>query len=248
MSSLYIKAENRGGRTVISDCKFTSPLKIAKPFYGDDRTEIMMMTASAGMLEGDIYDISINVSENASLKFTGQSYTKLFKSDKNGSAQKVGINVEKGGRLLYFPSPMIPFAESAYSAETEIHLDGSSCFAMCDIISCGRTAMNEKFLFKEYRSRTLVYVDGKPVFLDNVRLLPSEINLSGIGFFENYSHIGMVYAYGHNIPDLPKISEFEAAVTKASEGFCIRAAANSADTIYKLFSELLDQRKQLSAF
>lgn len=240
MSSLYIKAENHGGRTVISDCKFTSPLKIAKPFYGDNCTDIMMMTASAGMLEGDFYDIGINVGENASLKFTGQSYTKLFKSDKKGSAQRVSVSVEKGGSLLYFPRPVIPFAESVYSAETEIHLDGSSCFAMCDIISCGRTAMNEKFLFKEYRSRTLAYVDGKLVFLDNVRLVPSEINLSGIGFFENYSHMGMMYAYGYNSPpELSEVSEIEAAVSKASEGFCIRAAANSADTIYKLFSELL---------
>lgn len=241
MSSLYIKAENHGGRTVISDCKFTSPLKIAKPFYGDNCTEVMIMTASAGMLEGDIYDIGINVGENASLKFMGQSYTKLFKSDKNGSAQKVSINVENGGRLLYFPRPVIPFAESVYSAETEIHLDGNSRFAMCDIISCGRTAMDERFLFKSYRSRTLVYVDEKLVFLDNMRLVPSEINLFGIGFFENYSHIGMMYAYGYNsLPELSEVSKIEAAVSKASEGFCIRAAANSADTIYKLFSELFD--------
>ncbi len=239
MSRLYIKAKNSGGRTVISECDFTSPLKIAKPFYRDDCTEVMMMTASAGMLEGDLYNIGIDISENASLKFTGQSYTKLFKSDKTGSAQIVCINVERGGQLFYFPRPVIPFAGSVYSSETEIHLDAGSRFAMCDIISSGRTAMNERFLFIEYRSRTSVYVDGKLVFLDNLRLAPSEINLSGIGFFENYSHMGMMYTYGHGEPFIPESAGIETAISKANEGFCIRAAADSADTVYKLFSELL---------
>lgn len=241
MSSLYIKAENRSGRTVISDCKFTSPLKIAKPFYRDGFTEIMMMTASAGMLEGDFYDIGIDVGGNASLKFTGQSYTKLFKSDKTGSAQRVNINVERGGQLLYFPRPVIPFAESVHRAETEIHLDSGSKFAMCDIVSCGRTAMNENFLFKSYSSRTSVFIDGKLVFLDNMRLVPAEINLSGIGFFEKYSHMGMMYAYGYSSVNFPKISGVEAAMSNAAEGICIRAAANSADIIYKLFFGVIEQ-------
>ena len=80
MSRLYICAENKNGRTVITDSFFSSPIKIAKPFYYPDHTEIMMMTASAGMLDGDIYEIEIIVKENASLKFTGQSFTKIFKA------------------------------------------------------------------------------------------------------------------------------------------------------------------------
>lgn len=240
MSSLYINAEDRGGRTVISDCRFTSPLKVAKPFYRSGCTEVMMMIAGAGMLDGDVYDIAINVGKNASLKFTGQSYTKLFKADKTGASQKVCINVEEDGQLFYFPTPLIPFAESVYSSETEIRLKSGSRFAMCDIISCGRTAMNEKFLFGQYRSRTSVYVDRRLAFLDNLRLVPSETDLSGTGFFENYSHMGMMYIYGHNEPSLPDIEGTEAAISKAAEGFCIRAAANSADRICTLFSELLN--------
>lgn len=243
MSELYIKAENQGGRTVISDCKFTAPLKIAKPFYKDNFTEIMLMTAGAGMLEGDFYNIGIDAGENASLKFTGQSYTKLFKSEKKGSSQSVKINVAENGELLYFPCPIIPFADSIYSAETEVRLEKNSKFAMCDIISYGRAAMNEKFLFKEYRSRTSVYVCGRLVFLDNVRLVSEEIFLAGTGFFENYSHIGMMYAYGYDIAEIPKIPEGEAAVSRALDGVCIRAAANGADDVYNFFVNLFNGGK-----
>ena len=71
MSRLFIRAENKNGKTVISDCEFISPIKIAKPFYHKNFTEIIMMTASAGMLDGDIYDIEIKVCSGAKLKSTG---------------------------------------------------------------------------------------------------------------------------------------------------------------------------------
>lgn len=78
MSRLFICAENMNGRTVIADSFFSSPIKIAKPFYYSDHTEIMMMTASAGMLDGDDYDIEINVKENASLVLQGSHLPKYL--------------------------------------------------------------------------------------------------------------------------------------------------------------------------
>ena len=215
MSRLFIRAENLNGKTVISDCEFTSPIKIAKPFYHENFTEIIMMTASAGMLDGDIYDIEIKVCSGAKLKFTGQSFTKIFKSgEKGGVFQKVKIHVENDGTLFYLPKPIIPFAESCFENRTEIRLENSSHFVMGDIISCGRKAMNEEFLFNEYRSRTAACIDGKLDFLDNISLVPKEFSPAGIGFFERYSHIGTYYFYGVDVPELSDIPRAEFAVTK----------------------------------
>lgn len=233
MSRLFIRAENENGKTVISDCEFTSPIKIAKPFYRENFTEIIMMTASAGMLDGDIYDIEIKVCSGAKLKFTGQSFTKIFKSgEKGGVFQKVKIHVENGGTLFYLPKPIIPFAESCFENRAEIFLENSSHFVMGDIISCGRKAMNEEFLFNEYRSRTAVHIDGKLDFLDNIRLAPKEFSPTGIGFFEGYSHIGTYYFYGVDVPGLSDITGAEFAATKTYRGNCIRIAADSAEKIF----------------
>ncbi|MGN1119922.1 MAG: urease accessory protein UreD, partial [Oscillospiraceae bacterium] len=148
MSRLYICAENKNGTTIISDSFFSSPIKIAKPFYRPDYTEIMMMTASAGMLDGDVYDIEIIVKKGASLKLTGQSFTKIFKSgEKNGAAQRVRITVEDGVRLIYCPQPVIPFADSIFDSRTEVFLEDNASFLMQDIFSCGRNAMGEAFAF-----------------------------------------------------------------------------------------------------
>ncbi|MBP0965242.1 MAG: urease accessory protein UreD [Oscillospiraceae bacterium] len=230
MSRLYICAENKNGRTVITDSFFSSPIKIAKPFYYPRYTEIMMMTASAGMLDGDIYEIEIVVKENASLKFTGQSFTKIFKSgEKGGAVQRVKITVENGGRFLYLPQPVIPFAESIFDGRTEIFLGNEASFLMQDIFSCGRTAMNEQFAFTSYRSRTAVHIDGTLAFLDNVKLLPNEADLSGIGFFEGHTHSGMMYSFNSDTPD-------SLCGTNAHKGKVIRMLSDSAQEILNSFS------------
>lgn len=238
MSILKLTAENRNGRTVIADTEFTSPLKIANPFYRDDHTEVMMMAASAGILEGDHYDIELTVKSGASLKFTAQSYTKLFKAESIGASQRVKITVESGGSLVYMPCPVIPFGGSIFDTRTEVHLQKDSSFAMTDILSCGRTAMKERFEFTSYRSRTAVYVGEKLCFLDNQRLVPSEASLSGTGFFENRSHVGMMYIYGKE-PSIPECERIEFASTDAAKGVCIRAAADSADEIWRFFGEII---------
>lgn len=242
MSILKLTAEYKNGRTVITDTEFTAPLKIALPFYRSDHTEVMMMAASAGILEGDVYDMEITVKENAFLKFTGQSYTKVFKADKQGAKQNVKINVEQGGTLIYAPCPVIPFGGSIFDVRTEVNIHPQSRLAITDIISSGRTAMKEEFAFKSYRSRTAVHIDGRLSYLDNRRLVPEEAPLQGIGFFEGCTHSGSAYFYGTDKQSLEEAlsaySSGEVALSLAAAGISVRAAGNGADPIHKLFEAM----------
>lgn len=239
MSQLYIKAEHKGKITAISESFFTSPLKIAKPFYHENYTEAMMMTASAGIMDGDFYDIQLEVAENSNLKFTGQSYTKLFKAVNNGASQNIKITVGDNAHFLYCQTPIIPFEGSIFRSNMEVHLSKSSHFAMLDVISCGRRAMNEEFSFDLYRSISSVYVDDRLVFLDNQRLAPKEINLSEIGFFEKYTHIGMLYVYGYDIEELPENDNIQIGISDTFRGKCIRILGNNGEDIIRISEEIL---------
>jgi len=156
------------------------------------------MTASAGILEGDFYDIEIQVMKQASFKLTGQSYTKIFRATEKGARQKTKICVERDASFLYVPMPVIPYGGSIFSSVTEVYLDQNCRFAMCEVLSCGRKAMQEAFLFQSYRSRTAVYVNGKNAVSGSSEIRPAgdEFERYG-GFFEGYSHIGMLYLYGY---------------------------------------------------
>lgn len=235
MSTLGLEAVCQNGRTVLSDCAFTAPLKVARPFYDHPYTEVMLMAASAGMLDGDRYDISVTVHENAALRFTGQSYTKIFRCNTMGASQNVKLHVKSGGTLIWTPPPVIPFAGSIYQSSTTVYLEPGSRFLMTDILSCGRSGMQEQFAWNSYCSRTLVYLQERPVFLDCQRMVPDVLLPGGLGFFEGYSHTGTAFLYGMDAV-LPQGKEI--AKTEALEGICIRMLGKSAEEIQNAFGKI----------
>ena len=240
MSELSISTVFQNGKTVMSDCFFTSPFKVAKPFYRDNGyTEIMVMCASPGILAGDQYDIRLDVSDNAKTIISEQSYRKLYNTGDGFSRQNTRIHAGENAALYYVPYPVIPFAGSRFYSRTDIDLRPSSKLVFGEILACGRDGMGERFAFSEFSSRTAVSVDGKPVFLDNSLLIGGEADFSGPGFFEGYSCQGVFFLYGFDGVSLPECEGIEAAVSKASAGFTIRALGNSANSLYRFITNSL---------
>jgi len=228
----------------MSDCFFTSPFKIAKPFYRDNGyTEIMVMCASPGILAGDKYNMQFDLSNNTKTIISEQSYRKLYNTGDDFSQQNTRIQAGEDAALYYVPYPVIPFAGSRFRSRTDIFLRPSSKLIFGEILTRGRDGMGERFAFSEFCSRTIVYVDNKPVFLDNSRLLSSavkdrvvkdcETDFSGLGFFEGYSCQAVFFLYGFDGVSLPEREGIQAAVSKSSAGFTIRALGDSANSLYR---------------
>jgi len=243
LSELSISTVFQNGKTVMSDCFFTSPFKIAKPFYRDNGyTEFMLMCASPGILAGDKYDMRFDLADNTKTIISEQSYRKLYNTGDSFSRQNTQIHAGENAALYYVPYPVIPFAGSRFRSRTDIFLHPSSKLIFGEIFTCGRDGMGERFAFNEYSSRTTVYVDNKPVFLDNSRLLGGgavkdcDVDFSGTGFFEGYSCQGILFLYGFDNVSLPESEGIETAVSKSSVGFTIRALGKSANNLYRLFN------------
>ena len=55
ISRVKIRTLNKNGKTILDDVYFTSPFKVAPPFYkSDDFIKVIIMSSSAGTLEGDV--------------------------------------------------------------------------------------------------------------------------------------------------------------------------------------------------
>ncbi|MDR1891715.1 MAG: urease accessory protein UreD [Oscillospiraceae bacterium] len=239
MSEFFIRTENRSGKTVIADRFFTAPLKIAKPFYRENHTEMMMMSAGPGMLPGDFYDIKLELGASTHTKITGQSYQKIFRAQTVGCGQCITVTVGENAALFYMPFPLISFAESRFQSRTQINLAESSKLLYCEILQAGRSG--ERFEFSEYASRVQVLAKERLAFLDYTRLNPREAAADSLGFFEGRVCQGMIYGYGYEIPELPDASGVEAAVSAAREGFCARMLGNSADDLFCFANALCDE-------
>lgn len=238
MGYLYIETACENGRTVVKDSYFTAPFKITKPFVSHNVLELMIMQASAGILEGDSHELEFKIRTGSHVIITGQSYTKLFRMEKGQAHQKLKITVEKDASLCYLPCPVIPFRDSDFTNTGEVRLEKGARFAMTDILACGRKGMGEVFEFRKYHSRTVVFEEEIPVFADNTRLVPKENDPRRIGFFEGNTHQGMAYIYGRTVDIPEERGSLTAAYSCAKKGTVVRVLGDSSDETERFLKKI----------
>ena len=189
-SKLDLTMEYRDDKTILSDVFFTAPFKIIKPFYDKDYMQVMQISVSAGIMDGDKQEISIKALENSKSEIISQAYEKIHKME-NGFAQRsIEIEIDANSQLIYNPLPVIPFKNSAFKNSLSVNLkDSSSKFILNEILTCGRVYSGEKFEYKFYNSRVCVRENGRLVFMDNSRYSPDRTDMSNIGMYEGYTHL-----------------------------------------------------------
>ena len=212
-SELRLVAQRRGEKTVLADVAATMPFHVMHPFEvptaglvgaagaaaggcADALTpraaEVMVMSASAGIMAGDLQRIDVTVGEGAALRVTSQAFEKIHRMEEGLSASRATrLAVANGAYLDYSPQPMIPFAESSFSATTEVQLAGPDArFVYQEILSCGRAARGERFGYRSFTNHVRVNVAGLPVYLDNVIFDPATMPMEDLGLYEGFSHLG----------------------------------------------------------
>lgn len=239
MGKLYIELCEEKGRTRIKDSYFTAPFKVTSPFYRGNMAELMIMQASAGILEGDDHRMEFLARSGSRARITGQSYTKIFAMDGGTARQHLKLTVEPGASLEYLPCPVIPFARSKFQSESEIHVAPGARLALWEIFSCGRVGMGERFQFQKYRSATRVYEEKKLVFADRTSYVPGEGRLDCIGYLENYTHAGLLYLYGYETVGLIDSQGLETGLTRAKRGQLLRVLAHSGEEIIQYLNRYL---------
>lgn len=250
-SRLYIKTGLSNNRTIVVDSYFTAPFKIVKPFYNYDRNmaEIMVMSASAGVMEGDCYRTEIEVGRACALSLKGQSYTKIHKMTEGYAKQENIFKVMEDGFFDYDPRPAIPFGASDFVSGSSCYLCKGAKYLYSEIISCGREKSGEYFNFRRYKNYNRVFYCNQLIFLDNQELTPEAQELSGPGFFEGYTHQASL-AYFYDALDreaaveklfkvLQTYGGIEAGIsTTYKYGIIIRILAYSSDILENIFDSI----------
>ena len=251
-SELHLEALFKDGRTCLGDVTFTAPFKIMHPFYEKkDRMTVMLQIASAGLLEGDRQIFDLQVREGASMEFLSQSYEKIHRMPAGHAERQVKIKVEKQADLSYTPLPVIPFRDADFRSDTEVELvDETARFVMTEVLTCGRVAYGEEFLFRRFRNRVSIFCGGQLIYRDNTLYQPSETDMTGFGMYEGYSHLGnMVFCNQQKDADwmkqvrelLDSAEHAEGGVTSAASGaVVVRMLGRSGDTLLKLQEQILD--------
>ena len=194
ISRVKIRTLNKNGKTILDDVYFTSPFKVAPPFYkSDDFIKVIIMSSSAGTMDGDVQEYDITLGDNTKMELTSQSFEKIHTMIEDEAKRECNIYIGKNSFFRYNLLPTIPFKDSAFKSNINIKLeDSSSKLIFMDIINCGRVAHGEKFKYKYYKSYVEVEYDNKLVYVDNTNYNPKEMDIENFGMYEGYTHFANI--------------------------------------------------------
>lgn len=189
-SRIHIEAFHENGRTYLGDSFHNAPYKVIP--YGSknlhNHLEMIIMSASPGMLEGDELSIDIQVKEKAQLRLYTQSFNKVHPMKDIGAEQHTTVKLGEESIFHYIPHPVTPYFDSIFKTVNEIQMPKNSTLIWGDIIASGRVGRGESFQFKRLHSLTKVKVEKKLVLYDNQLLSPKEQPISSLLFYEGYTH------------------------------------------------------------
>lgn len=194
ITQLNIETIHRNNRTILANSFANSPLKIANITENKQAglLELMLMSSSPGILNGDEYQLKIIVAANCSLRLQTQSFQRLFNMPEGpntkGATQKTEVNVGENAFFCYIPHPTVPHKNAVFLNFNSIKLQPTSKLVWGEIISCGRNINGEAFQFTRLRIKTEIFIAGKLVVKENLLAEPANTNLPLIGQWEGFSH------------------------------------------------------------
>lgn len=249
-SVLNISAIKKENKTILDNIYFTAPFKIMNPFYiSDDYIKVMLLSVSAGIMEGDNQNIDIRIGDKTKVEVISQSYEKIHRMKSGNAMRNCNISVGKNAYLKYNPLPTIPFADSSFDITTKINLeDDSSRLIFNEIITCGRSAMGERFLFKNYNSYLEIRKKNRLIYRDNTMYNNELFNMNSIGMFEGYTHLANMVIVNFNKGDsfieevrniIEEYGEVEGGVTKLqSNDITMKILGNTSQSLINICEEI----------
>ncbi|SFE77913.1 urease accessory protein [Chitinophaga sp. CF118] len=193
ISELQIKAGCRNETTFLKHSYFTRPFKLADVSEkGATVLHLVMMSASPGILDGDDYEITVELAEGTHVHLYTQSYQRIFNMQK-GAKQQIRIDMGAGSSFCYLPHPSVPHEQSVFEGYNRINLGMDCRLIWGEIITCGRKLSGEVFRCRLFQSITEVYREEKLLFKDVTVLQPQQIPADVTGQWEQYTHQAALY-------------------------------------------------------
>ena len=211
----------RGGeRTYLADSYFRVPLQVMRPNYpeGETPAHLTLINPTGGHVGGDVLELEITLDEGARVLWTTQGATKVYKSLGEPVVSTTRIEMGAASALELLPDPIIPYADSIYAQETEIHMAEGAKLLYGESLYHGRVASGEHFDYSNLRLKLHIDYAGAPLLRDVMEVKPGDSDPEHLGLFEPYPYLGSFYVAGGTDAELSLIAEPVDALLAGASG------------------------------
>lgn len=204
---LDLRFASIGGRTELVERYQRSPLQVIRPLYYDpsrpDMAIVLMMSAGAGMVQGDRYRVDVDCGAGSALHLTTQGSTKVMQMEHDYATSVVNLTAGEGSLLEYLPDPIIPCAGSRSYHRTRVTIGAGTTAFVGETIRAGRLAHGERHVYDILATDLeILRPDGTPLVLDRVRLSPglSADGISGPGVLGGDDQVAALHVVSEAAP------------------------------------------------
>lgn len=254
---LELSFARQGERSVLSHLYRQAPLLVQQALYWDQHLPglpcVYVITTSGCVLQGDRFDISIAVGDDAMAHVTTQAATKIHRMDGEFAAQSQRLDLGENAYLELLPGPVIPHRHSRFVAQTEAVVAESATLLSAELLQPGRKHHGDGELF-EYdlnsSALTASRPDGTPLFCEKLVAEPwrHPVRQAGVmGTFDVFANVILV------TPPRHAATIFEQLASEAgADAGCVAGASrlpNDAGLVYKVLGmETEPVKAKVSAF
>lgn len=195
---LRLAFERRGGRTVLTRRRFSTPLQVLEPLElaEDGSATVVLLNPTGGLAGGDRLAVELELGAGTHVCVTTPSATRVYRTLAPAAEQHVSLRVGEGATLEYVPDHAIPHAGSRLHQTLTVALASGARAILWDAWAIGRLARGERWAFRELRSRLEVQACGRPLFLDRFVLGPERDGLRGPGGMDGFGYAATLLAAG----------------------------------------------------
>ena len=185
---LRLGFERRGERTTLTQLDRRAPLLVQQALYWDEALPdlpcVFIITTTGCILQGDRFNIEIDLAPDARAHVTTQAATKIHSMDANYAAQTQSIVLGENAYLEYLPDPIIPHAHARFITTTHVCLPPSATVLYSEIMMGGRKHHGEGELFQYDVFSSKVQArrpDGTDLFTEKFVIEPHSHDVRQVG-------------------------------------------------------------------
>ena len=242
---LHLGFERRGERTVLAHLERRAPLLVQQALYWDEALPdlpcVFIITTTGCILQGDRFNIEIDLAADTRAHVTTQAATKIHSMDANYAAQTQNIVLDENAYLEYLPDPVIPHAHARFMTTTHVSVHSSATLLYSEIMMGGRKYHGEGELFQYDVFSSTVRAqrpDDTELFTEKFVIEPHVHNVRQVGIMGTFDVFANVLLLTPK-PHADEIFERVPAVVNLEEQWAAGASRlpNDAGLVFKVLGQ-----------
>ncbi|HEC2151885.1 TPA: urease accessory protein UreD [Staphylococcus delphini] len=192
---LDLTFKHDGRRTVNGKTYFQGGLKVIRPTYlnGSPHPTMFLINLGGGFVDGDRYRMAIHFEPRAHAVLTTQGATIVFKTLEDKVEQYQTFQLDNESFMEFISDPIIGYSQAKFYQANRFELSPTASMFYTDILTPGYDSEGRQFKYHYLHLKNEIYVDGKLVVFDNLKLDTQKNKVTDMGYMEGFTHMASCF-------------------------------------------------------